>query len=266
MPDSGIQNEPALLVGSLPRGEADSLVRFYTPGHGGLQLAARSLRKPGSKLVGQLQPADELQISAAHARAGAPILTAVSCSREHRLWRNDLNLLALYWFMLECAWLASSDDVSNADGYRLIVNLLRSDPQPAQRYGLASVYCMRVLALHGMLPDLFHDELTGAALEGECLCGPAFEGLRNARDPAHAGLPRHGLLLIDAPRLQRWRSLQSRPLLEYGKLDCDAVDAALLVGFLRVHISGLAGTAVHSAEFLSRQWKLSRYRDLALAD
>ena len=77
-----------------------------------------------SKLAGQLKPADELQISAAAGRGGGMlILTGASSRREHRNWQQDLQLLSLYWFMLECSWLASADDGSNADGYREILGI-----------------------------------------------------------------------------------------------------------------------------------------------
>ena len=262
MPESAISNEQALLVGTQPRGEGDSFVRLLTPDLGAINLLARGLRKAGSKLAGQLKPADELVFSASPARAGAPILTAVSCRREHRNWQSDLRLLALYWFMVECAWLASADGGSNADGYRLIVNLLRSDPQPDSMYSLASVYCVRLLAIHGMLPDLHHDEQTGETLSGDCYCRPGFEGMLDARTLEDGSGSRTGLLRISQERLRRWRQLHAKPLLEYAELACDRDDAALLVIFTRQHVSGLSGTALRSGEFLLQQWKLDGLRDI----
>ena len=263
MSQPGISNQPALLVGTQPRAEADSLVRLYTPGFGALTLVARSLRKPGSKLAGQLKPADELLVSAAAGRAGGRILTSVSSQRDHRIWQQDLNLLALYWFMLECSWLASADDASNADGFRLLVNLLRSVDEPGQRNSLAAVFCIRVLALHGMLPDLHHDEDSDEPLAGDALCRASFNGLVDSARAASAGIPPYGLLRISQARLQRWRRWMSRPLLEYPGQEADIVDVSLLVGFTRNHVAESAGTAVRSAEFLQRQWKLSRLQDLA---
>lgn len=256
MPGSAISNQSALLVGSLPRGEADSLVRFLTPVHGSLTLLARGLRKPGSKLAGQLQPADELLLSAATGRGSLGILTAASCERAHPRWRNDLWLLSLYWFMLECSWLASSDETSNADGYRLLANLLRSDPDADSRAALAVVFCIRFLGLHGMLPDLLHDEETGERLAGDVMCRPAFEGLLAAEGNAP------GMVRIGRERLERWRRLHSRPLLEYPEVPCDPVDVSMLVAFVSNQVSSMAGFNVRSAEFLSRQWKLSRLSEL----
>lgn len=237
-------------------------MRFYTPDAGGINTIARGLRKPGSRLAGQLKPADELRISTAAGKGSTDILTGVSCSRAHADWQGDLNLLALYWFMLECAWLASSDEGSNADGYRLLINLLRSEPQTSQRMSLASVYCIRFLNLHGMLPDLHHDEETDERLETDCLCRPSFEGLLDAKRAEASPVLQHGMLRIEADRLARWRALLRRPLLEYGELDCDATDAALLVAFTRNHVASMSDSAVRSAEFLQRQWKLVGLREL----
>lgn len=262
MPEPGISNGQALLVGTSPRGEGDSFVRLFSPELGSLNLLARGLRKPGSKLAGQLKPADELVFSSSPARAGAPILTALSCRREHRCWQTDLRLLALYWFMLECAWLASADDGSNADAYRLIVNLLRSEPATGSFHSLAAIYSVRFLAIHGMLPDLHHDEETDEQLAGDCYCRPAFEGLLDAQRLASLSLPLSGLLRISAGRLERWRRLHGRPLLEYPQVACDAQDAALLVSFTRTKVASITGSALRSAEFVLQQWKLQSLREI----
>ncbi|MEZ5338635.1 MAG: recombination protein O N-terminal domain-containing protein [bacterium] len=256
MSPGGISSEAALLVGSLPRGEADSLVRLFTPGHGALNLLARGLRRPGSKLAGQLKPADELQISAAAGRGGGMlILTGASSRREHRNWQQDLQLLSLYWFMLECSWLASADEGSNADGYRLVVNLLRSEPAAEARCALACVFCIRFLGLHGMLPDLFHDEESGEPLEGDVFCRPSFEGLLDA-GVLQRGMPEYGLIRISRERLRSWRRLQSRPLLDYPEEPCGPEDVRLLLEFTRRHVASLAGSSLRSADFMAGQWKL----------
>ena len=165
--------------------------------------------------------------------------------------------------MLECAWLASSDEGSNADAYRLLVNLLRSEPRKESWHSLAAVYCLRFLALHGMLPDLLHDEDAEERLEGDCYCLPSFEGLVDARRIEASSIPLHGMLRIEHDRLNRWRRLQSRPLLEYAAENCDVRDSSLLVAFTRGHVAGMAGSAVKSADFLSGQWKLRRLSELA---
>jgi recombinational DNA repair protein (RecF pathway) len=237
-------------------------VRLYSPEHGAVQLLARGLRKPGSKLAGQLKPGAELVFSSSPVRAGAPILTALSCRREHRRWQTELRLLALYWFMLECAWLASADDPGNADAYRLIVNLLRSEPQAEKFHSLASIFCLRFLGIHGLLPDLYHDEDSDEPLHGDCYCRPSFEGLLDAQRIASLSQPLSGLLHISVERLDRWRRLQGRPLLEYPEANCDAQDAAMLVSFARSQLASVAGSALRSAEFLLQQWKLASLREI----
>src|SRR5690606_18304066 len=97
-------------------------------------------------------------------RAGSPILTGVSTLREHALWRSDLSLLALYWFFAECAWLGSAESAGNEQVYRLIVNLLRSDPAADSRHSMLSVFALRLLALHGLMPQLSVCAVSGLPL------------------------------------------------------------------------------------------------------
>ena len=259
--NQGTTTVPGLLVSTEPAGEADLLVRFFGPSRGGFHARGRGLRKAASKLAPQLQPACELELTLAAGRT----LTGVSVHRDHAGWRGDLNLLALYWFFAECAATSSADDEDNAGIYRMLVNLLRTPPEPAGTHGCAAVFCLKLAAINGLLPDLGH-----CAIDGTAFCGdepvfllPGFDGLvgRGAYNRLYA---RTGgsLARLDPARRQRWRDLAGGALLDYGGAGADLTDSALLVHLTSRGIADMAHRAVRSAEFLKRQWRLPDYAEL----
>jgi recombinational DNA repair protein (RecF pathway) len=255
----------ALWASTQALSESAALVRFFCPDEGALSVRAPGLLKPASKLAPLLQPADELRISTVRGRGGLPTLTGATLERGHPHWRESLQRLALVWFMLECGLLSSSSPPVNSATFQLTVNLLRSEPSDAQLAGALSVYCIKLLALHGLLPDLKVCQLDGHYLgddepafvlpSGEGLCGCAAYNAQYARSAA-------GLLRLDPLRRQRWLSLQHGALLLYVRRGADAVDAAALLHIAAQRLADVAEQRVASAEFLSRQWKLPDYRAL----
>jgi len=260
----------ALWASTQALSESAALVRFYCPDEGALSVRAPGLLKPASKLAPLLQPADELRISTVRGRGGLPTLTGTTLERGHPHWRESLPRLALVWFMLECGLLSSSSPPVNSATYQLTVNLLRSEPPDSQLIAALSVYCIKLLALHGLLPDLKVCQLDGHYLSddepafllpsGEGLCGRAAYNSQFARSAA-------GLLRLDPARRQRWLSLQHGALLLYGSRGADSADAAALLHMASQRLADAAEQRVASAQFLAQQWKLPEYaqlcRDLA---
>lgn len=248
----------ALLISTTPLGESDSLVRLFCEQEGELTLRARGLQKARSKLAHRLKPADELEPTIARGR-GRPVLAGIATHHAHEAWRHSLDRLAFYWFMIECAAIGSGDTALNADAYRLIVNLLRSDPKPQQHCALATAFCLKLLALHGLLPDLQHCAIDGHRLaadepvhllpSGEGVIGLAAYNQRYAR--TGGGLPR----FADAG-YRHWLELAGAPLLQYGAVPVEQHAAALAVLVATRVMGDYAGRGVRSAEFLVKQWKL----------
>ena len=117
----GTQYIPALLAGISNAGEADALIRFFSPTAGALSARARGMSKPASKLAPRLMPAAELRIRLA-GRGAVPVLTGVETEQDHPHWRTSLDLLALYWFLAECAYVGSGECEINTDVYRLVAS------------------------------------------------------------------------------------------------------------------------------------------------
>jgi recombinational DNA repair protein (RecF pathway) len=256
---------PALHVATVPVGESDALVQLFCPGEGAVHVKARGLQKPQAKLAGALKPADELAVTLAATRGTSRILTGVSTSHAHPHWRADLGRLAFVWYMAECAFVGSGPPQLNDSVYQLAVNLLRTTPTADELPGAASAFALKLLALHGLLPDLEHCVVDACVLPAgqPAFLLPSGEGLigREAYNRSYAR-GSVGLTRLDAARLTRWRRLLHGPLLEYGRLGADMRDVALLCGQLTRQLANLANRPIGSMEFLSKQWKLPSQREL----
>jgi len=241
------------------------LVRLFNPDQGSVLIKARGLRKASSKLAPQLQPAAELLLTFARGRGTSRTLTGVGIHRDHPAWRKDLNLIALYWYFAECAALSSSDPEMNAGIYQMLVNLLRSPPGDDDRQGCATVFCLKLAALNGLLPELNCCAVDGTPLSEDepVFIMPGLEGLigRNAYNRLYARTG-GGIVRLEAKRRRRWIKLLGGALLDYPKAAADELDTAMAVHFTTRGIVDLAGRAVRSADFLKRQWKLPDYTEL----
>ena len=255
----------ALLASSTPLGEADALLSFFTPEAGAQLVRARGLRRAQSKLAHLLKPADELRLTLAAGRMATPLLTGVSVEQAHPMWQAELRYLALYWYMLECAQLGSASPQLNTAVFTLLVNLLRSQPEPAGLFGVASVFALRLLGLHGLLPDLQHCALDGHrfTLNEPLHLLPSGEGLigREAYNQ-HYARSGGGLLRLAPGQLTRWGQLAAGGLLDYPQAAANADDAAILVYLATQRMSDLAARPMQTAAFLSAQWKLAGYTEM----
>ncbi|GEM_PF-2260210 len=255
----------AILVGISPHAESDAVVRLFADGRGALVARARGLRKAQSKLAPRLQPADELEVRTAAGRGGVGLLIGVEPVRSHPHWRADLGLLALYWFMAECLYVGAGEEQVNADMYRLLANLLRSEPDGELRYGAAAVFSLKLLGLHGLLADLSCCALDGHALapdepahllpRGDGLVGRAAYNEHYARSGG-------GMLRLDAERRRRWLTLLTGALLDYPAVGADQLDAALLIQHAARLLSGTAAAPIRSVQFLVQQWRLPTLEEL----
>jgi DNA repair protein RecO len=259
---------PALLASVQSQGEADALVTFFTPDAGVQHTRARGLRRPHSKLAHLLKPADELNIILTAGRMRTPLLTGVTVVRQHAPWQQDLYLLALYWFMLEAACLGSGSPPLNTALFTLIVNLLRSDPPSTALGGAAAVFALKLLALHGLLPDLAHCAEDGHAFStdeplhllpnGEGLIGRAAYNAHYAR---HGG----GLYRLEPAQARRWRVLLNGTLLDYLAAGATRHDAALLSHLVALRLGEMSGRQLASVAFLRQQWQLDTLDELLRA-
>ena len=254
----------AVWVNTVPRNEADALVRFLTP-EGALTTSARGMLKPSSKLAPLVKPGDELSLTLVHGRGSMPVLAGVVLARGHPAWQLNLDSTALCWTMTEYAALSTGDDELNQSLFQLVVNLLRSEPEPRQLPGAFAVYSLRLLSLHGVMLDLVHCAYTGAAFTPDepVHLLPTGDGLIG-REAYNANYARHGggMPRISPQRLAGWQRLSRQPLLDYRTVPVDTTDCALLLHLLEQQIARPAGMRPGSGSFIRRQWALLDWKEL----
>lgn len=262
--NSGGEYIPALWVASLPRSEADALVRLLALPGGAVTALARGLLKPRSKLASVLKPGDELRVRVNYGRGKLPVLAGATLHQAHPVWQHSLDHTALCWLLTEGAHISAGDEELNSALFQLVVNLLRSEPSGDDLPAACVVYCLRLLSLHGLLPDLRCCSIDGTqlAMDEPAHLLPSGEGLigREAYNRHYArtggGMPR-----LAAARRQRWLALLKSPLLDYAACAVDKQDCALLVHMLAEQVAGTAGAKLRSAQFLGRQWQLPQWRE-----
>jgi DNA repair protein RecO len=251
---------PALWVSSAPLGEADAMLRLFACPYGELNVLARGLRRSTSKLAHVFQSADELRVTLARGRGRLSVLAGASMQLAHPAWRADLALTALCWFFTECACLGAAGPAQNEQVYTMLVNLLRTTPDgSAARYGALGAFCLKLLAVHGLLPSLGHCCIDGHGLSADepVHLLPSGEGVigREAYNAQYARSA-SGLLRLDPQRIARWRRMHGGPLLDYASAGADELDAAVLLTLCARSIADLAARPVNSAQFLRTQWRL----------
>jgi len=242
------------------------LVSLFACPEGAVTVRAKGLRRPGSKLAHVFKPADELQVSAVRGRTRTPVLTGASLGMPHPLWREDLNLLALYWFIIECAQLSSSSPAVNEQVYGLLIDLLRREPlTPSAQTDALAAFGIRLLSLHGLMLDLARCSIDGHLIERDepVHLLPSGEGIVG-RDAYNRRYARTGAVLVrmDPARLARWQSMEAGTMRGSGSAAGDATDAALVLHFTALRLAETTAKPVRTATFLQRQWRLPNFQQV----
>lgn len=242
------------------------LLSLFACPEGAVMVRAKGLRRPGSKLAHVFKPADELQVSAVRGRTRMPVLTGASLGIAHPAWREDINLLALYWFVIECARLSSSSPAVNEQVYGLLVDLLRREPltHSSQVDALAD-FGISLLSLHGLMPDLARCAIDGHLIEPDepVHLLPSGEGIVG-RDAYNHRYARTGAVLVrmDPARLARWRSMVAGTIRGSDSAAGDATDAALVLHFTALRLAEATSQNMRTAAFLQQQWRLPSFQQV----
>ena len=241
------------------------LVRLFADAEGAVVAKAPGLQKAGSKLAHTLKPADVLRIRLTGGRAATRVLTGVDVECSQPRWREELELLALYWFMTECAFVGSGSGALNAAVFALLKQLLARPPEAGEQYRVGTAFSLRLLRLHGLLPDLAHCAVDSHAIDADepVFLLPNGEGVvgRSVYN-RHYARTGGGLLRVGPARLARWLALSQSETPSLEQVDADATDAAVTVNLATQRISEEAGRPVGSAQFLAQQWRLPTLRQL----
>jgi DNA repair protein RecO (recombination protein O) len=171
-------------------GEADRLLTLYTPGMGKLRVIAKGARKPTSRKAGHLELFLHSTLLVARGHT-LDIVTQADTINAFRALREDLVRTTYAHYAAELLDQFTSEGQENRLAFELLVATLQhfcdtSDLRLATRF-----YELRLLALEGYQPQLFH-----------CLsCGDVIQPVVNYFHPEQGGIlcPRCGEGLIAGP-------------------------------------------------------------------
>ena len=153
MPLPRLFKTEALVLKSLPLGEADRLLTLYTPGLGKLRVTARGVRRPKSKLGGHLDILSRVSLSLARGRS-LGVVTGAEVVESFRSLKEDLENIARGLYVAEVVEAFAPEEAPNLPLYALVVDTLRA-LETLDRGEVALRYFeLRLLDYSGFLPEL----------------------------------------------------------------------------------------------------------------
>ncbi|MBI4049351.1 MAG: DNA repair protein RecO [Candidatus Doudnabacteria bacterium] len=103
--------------------ETDQIVTLWTQETGKIRVLARSLKKPASKLVYNLQDLSYVSVETA-GRKNLPVLIGCSTLKSFKDLRNDLNKIGAGFYASELMLKLTADEQPNPAAFNLFVEFL----------------------------------------------------------------------------------------------------------------------------------------------
>ncbi|MFQ5860246.1 MAG: DNA repair protein RecO [Dehalococcoidia bacterium] len=236
----------ALVLKSLPLGEADLLVTLATPHGGKLRAVARGVRKPTSRMVGHLEPLTRLELALARGR-NLDIVTQVQMVESFAALKADLEGTSRGLYLAELVDGFSAEGVASPGLYQTVLETLRFLQDHPQEELALRHFELRLLQASGFLPELHHCV--------ECRSPVSGEGHRFT--PEGGGLlcgrctPANVLVLpLSALALEALRFLVRETLPELLRWSVPPPVAQEVQGLLRAVLRYVLEREVRSAAFL----------------
>ena len=135
-------------------GEADLVVTLFTSERGKVRAVAKGARRPGSRLVGHLEPLTLVRLSMAHGRE-LDIVSQAQVSDGFPALKDDLTLITRGLYVAELLDGFGSEDSPSPRLFRLAVNVLRALPGAEEPEAPLRYFEFHLLRLTGMLPELY---------------------------------------------------------------------------------------------------------------
>lgn len=164
-------------------GEADRLLTIYTPELGKIRVIAKGVRKPTSRKSGHVELFTHAQLLIARGR-NLDIVTQAETIHAFRPLREDLLRLTYACYVAELLDRFVEEGIENQPLFDLLLAVLHWLEESSDLALTARFYELRLLALVGYQPQLFH-----------CVnCQAAIEPVANFLDPDRGGVvcPRCG--------------------------------------------------------------------------
>lgn len=214
----------AVVLRRRDQGDADRIVRIFTPNEGKLELIAKGIRKTTSSKAGHLELFTHASLLIAKARTW-DIITEVTTVESFRYIREDLSSIGYAAYCCELLDFFSKLDDKNQPIWDLLLLALRElDRQVHEQLTAQSQLLMRWYELHlleaaGFQPQFFYcmgssDELKPetnylSIAEGGVF-GPEQGRARNDTEPIEADILKI-LRYLQSRRWQEVRTLNIRP-------------------------------------------------------
>lgn len=150
-----IQKVEAVIISHREYGEADRLLRVFTPRNGKITILAKGARKSGSHKAPHIQPFAHCALVVAKGQ-NFWILTQADTIHHFQGIHEDLSKTGLAAYLLELADRLTIDDQPDAALFRTIVEAMRHIDSSENPFVPFIYYELRLLDLTGFRPDLFH--------------------------------------------------------------------------------------------------------------
>ncbi len=236
----------AIVLRTMPLGEADRLVTLFSPNLGKFRATVRGARRMTSRLGGHVDVLNRVRLGLAHGRT-IDVVTNAEAQETFGVLKGDLERLAPGMYLAELTDALLPELSPHPATYKLLLNCLRTlgdVPEPAIVLRYAE---LRLLEDAGYMPEL-----------GQCVsCGADIQPGRHRYAPAVGGVlcdacaVAHGAvypLSVDALKVLRFFAQQS--LGKAKKLHVQAGLAGELEGLLAASLHQVLEHEVAAGEFM----------------
>src|SRR5918997_442218 len=135
--------------------EADRILTLYTPRFGKRRVIAKGVRKTTSRLAGHIELFTRVSLMLAEGR-NLDIVTQAEIVAPYRALREDLERISYAYYVAELLDKLTTDEEGQSPAYGLLVETLDGLDQSFQPEGVVRRFELRLLAILGYRPYLFH--------------------------------------------------------------------------------------------------------------
>ncbi len=147
----------ALVLKSLPVGEAGLIVTLYSNEHGKLRAAVRGVRKPTSKMVGHLEPLTRVQLALIRGKPGSlDTVTQAQTLESFSALKSSLEGISKGVYLTELVDGFGVEGSVSYELYSLVHDTLRFLNDQPEMDTVLRYFELKVLNCSGFMPELYH--------------------------------------------------------------------------------------------------------------
>ena len=144
----------AVVLRQMPFGEADRILTLYTPGMGKLHSIAKGVRRTRSRLGGNLELLNCVQVALSLGRS-LDVITEVEVIHSFRGFRDDLHSLSRALYVSELVDRFTVEKLANYAIYQLLFETLMRLGQVGQVDLILRYFELHLLEYSGYKPELY---------------------------------------------------------------------------------------------------------------